>query len=79
MFHRHQPPSHQAGRLVIAVTEIRPDDPRRDEKTRPETVVHYMPLSINASRENAFSRAAKLGAAISPAAHDRFRVKVVTQ
>lgn len=71
--------SHTAGSLAIDVTEIRPDDPRRDERTHPETVVHHIPLSEVMTREGAFARARLVSAGIAPAARDRYRVKVVAR
>jgi hypothetical protein len=80
VFHRpkpHHQASHQAGQLAIVVTEIRPDDLRRDETTRPETVVHHRPVGLD--RDYVITRAHMIHAGFAPAARDRYRVKVVAR
>lgn len=76
---RHKPNLQPAEPLAVQVTEIRPDDYRRDEKLRPETVVHHVPLWDGITRDAAFERAAVVASAIAPAARDRYRVKVVAR
>jgi hypothetical protein len=76
---RHTQPSQPAGPLAIDVTEIRPDDLHRDERTHPEDVVHHRPLPEGIDREAAFGRAALIAAGFAPGALDRYRVKVVTR
>jgi hypothetical protein len=78
VFHRpKQATSHQAGQLAIVITEIRPDDLRRDEQTRPETVVHHRPVGLD--RDYAITRAHMIHAGFAPGARDRYRVKVVAR
>lgn len=71
--------THHAGRLTITVTEIRPDDMRRNEARKPEVVRRHIPLPLNATRATAFRRQAEVFAALSPSERASLRVKVVAR